>query len=137
MTTNAAIITDALREINVISEVGSASDEQGSQGLTKLNRMMDLWNEQSIEIGWFKQSSTTDTCPIPEWMEQAVVLGLAVRLAPQYGRSVSVELAHDFDNALSTVKRKLIAEGMDNADMSHMAYGTGRYNSRYDIETDI
>ena len=46
MATNSEIITDALREINVISEVDSASAEQGSTGLTKLNRMIALWRVQ-------------------------------------------------------------------------------------------
>ena len=38
--TNLKVIEDALRDINVISEIDSASFEQGSYALRKLNQMM-------------------------------------------------------------------------------------------------
>ena len=134
MTTNVTIIGDALREINVINEVQSPSSEQGSQALRKLNQMMELWKEDGVDIGWFRQSSTTDTAPIPEWAEMPVTMGLCVVLAPQYGRSISAETAAKVNASMNTMKRKLIKEQMDNADMSHMP--SGSKNGAWDINTD-
>lgn len=136
MATNLELITDALREINVINEVQTPSAAQGEQCLRKLNRMMEKWKEDGITLGWFAQSDTTDTAPIPDWSELLVTLGLAIRCAPQYGGSITPETAAAFSSSMNTVKRKLINEQLDNADMSHMPIGQGHFDSRYDILND-
>ncbi len=137
MTTNLVIIEDALREINVISEVDTASPEQGSYALRKLNQMMELWKESDIDIGYFSQNSTTDTIPIPDWAELGVTQGLAIVCASKYGATVSAELAAVADAAISIIKRKMISEKLDNTDMSHLPRGQGHFSSGYDITTDI
>lgn len=135
--TNAQIIGDALREINVISEIGAISSEQGSYGLRKLNQMMEVWRENGIDVGYFAQTSTTATCPIPDWAEGAVTASLAVMCAPKYGASVSAEMALVADQALTMVQRKAINEGLRNADMTHMPIGQGWYgDGYYNINTD-
>lgn len=136
MSTNLEIIEDALRDINVLSEVDNASAEQGAYALRKLNQMMELWKEQSIDVGWYAQTATTDDIPVPDWMEGAVTAGLAIACAPKYGATVSRELGVIADNAISTVKRKLISEGLQNRDMSHMPIGSGHYGRGYDITSD-
>ena len=68
MATNLEIIENALREINVISEIDSASAEQGTHGLRKLNEMLAEWQEaKDFDIGWFDQGDTGDTFPLPRW----------------------------------------------------------------------
>lgn len=136
MATNLELITDALREINVINEVQTPTGEQGEQSLRKLNRMMEMWKDDDIDVGWFAQSDTTDTAPVPDWAEMAVVLALSVRLAPQYGATLSSETVAALNSALNIVRRKSIKEKMDNADMSHMPIGQGHFDSRYDIQND-
>ena len=134
MTTNIQLIEGALREINVISEIDSASAEQGSYGLRKLNQLMEFWKGESIDLKWFAQTSTTATAPVPDWAEIAVESALAILMAPKYGATVSPELAAIADNAVSGVRRKLISEQLDNADMSHLPRGSGR--AGYNILTD-
>jgi hypothetical protein len=137
MPTTLAVIEDALREINVISEVDSASSEQGSFALRKLNQMMALWEERDINnLGWYPQPNTSGTIPIPDYAELAVTTGLAIALAPKYGASISAELAAVAQSAFSTVQRKSISEKLDNADMSHLPFGTAETQGRYDIERD-
>ena len=136
MTTNNQLITRAYREINVINEVQSPSAEQSDQALTKLNGFMELWKEDNVDPGWFKQTDLTATAPIPDWMEEGVMLTLAARLCPQYGASLSVEAAAALDSFKRTIVRKGIKERLDNADMSHMPIGQGHFDSRYDIQND-
>jgi hypothetical protein len=136
MTTNLEVIGDALREINVISEVDTPSAEQGSYALRRLNQMMELWKEQDIEIGWFAQTKTGDTIPIPDWCEMAVTNALAILIAPKYGATVSAELVATTDIAVTAIKRKSISEKLDNADMSHLPEGAGWRRSNWDIITD-
>ena len=134
--TNLELITDALREINVINEVQSASAEQGTQCLKKLNQLMEIWKEDSLNIGWFKQTDTSADAPVPDYAETAVMLALGVRAAPQYGASISVEYAAALTMALKVLRRKLIVEGLDNTDMTHLPEGTGHWGSRYNITSD-
>lgn len=133
MTTNIVVIGDALREINVISEVETPSAEQGAHGLRKLNEMVESWTESDVELGYFAQSSTTDDCPIPAWAEKAVKAKLAIELAPTYGASISAELLIKADEGWSTILRKCINEKLTGADMTHLPYGTGHFGSGFDI----
>ncbi|MFM2115592.1 MAG: hypothetical protein RI908_1333, partial [Actinomycetota bacterium] len=45
MATNLEIITDALRELNVISEIDTPSAEQGAHALRKLNDLLEAATE--------------------------------------------------------------------------------------------
>ncbi len=137
MTTNLEIIEDALRDIGVISEIESASAEQGQFALRRLNLIMETWKEDDIDIGYFAQTSTVDTVPIPDWAELAVVSALAVAIAPKFGASISPELAVVIDNSVNTLKRKVLSEKLTGADMSHLPVGAGKfYRNRRNILTD-
>ena len=134
--TNLQVVEDALREINVLSEVDSASSEQGAHAIRKLNQIMDLWREKDIDFGYFPQADTTGTCPIPSWAELAVISALAIAIAPKHGATVSNELIAIATDSIYTVARKSISEKLNNQDMSHMPAGQGHYGSGWDIQTD-
>jgi hypothetical protein len=137
MSTNLQIIEDALRDINVISEIDTASAEQGAYGLRKLNQLMELLKERDVDLGWFAQISTAAASPIPDWAEMSITNLLSVALAPKYGATVSAELAVMVSSTANTLSRKMISEKLKNADMSHQPWGSGwTENYRYDINTD-
>ena len=136
VTTNLTIIQDSLREIGVISEIDSASAEQGSFCLRRLNQMLEVWREDGVELGWFAQSATTDTIPIPDWAELGVTSALAIAVAPTYGASISPELAAIAEISAGMILRQSLAEKITGADMSHLPVGAGNYNRRHSILTD-
>jgi len=137
MTTNVQLIGDALREINVLSEAESPSAEQGAHALRRLNQMLEKWTEDGVELGYYAQTSTTDTLPVPAWAELAVMSNLALRLASVYGATVSAELALQADQALTTVLRKSQWERLGNSNMNHLPIGDGHLRGgRYDIDID-
>ncbi len=136
MTTNLQIIEDALRDINVISEVDNASPEQGKYCLRRLNQMMDVWREESKDVGYFSQTDTNADCPIPDWSKLGVTTTLAVAIAPKFGASVSGELVAVGSSAMELIERKVMLEKMKGADMTHLPYGHGHLGTRYDISTD-
>jgi hypothetical protein len=137
MSTVLEVIEDALREINVISEVDSASSEQGSYALRRLNQMMNVWREtKDLDLGWFDQSVTTGTMPTPDWAELAITLGLAVSIASKYGATVSPELAGVAQAAISGVQTKLIVEKKKGVDLSYLPVGSGHYGRGNNILTD-
>jgi len=127
MTTNLVIIDDALRDINVISEIETASAEQGAYALRKLNQLMEVWKEQDVNFGWFAQTATTDTIPVPDWAELGVTSALAITIASKYGATVSQETIIVAQSAIGMIKRKSISEKLDNTDMGHLPIGSGHY----------
>ncbi len=137
MTANLVIINDALRDAGVISEVDSASAEQGSFCLRKLNQMMEVWREDGISIGYFAQGTTTDTIPIPDWAELGVTEALAIVIAPNYGASVSAEQIAIADTTVGMILRKSLVERQAGLDMNHLPAGAGNEgNLRRNILTD-
>ena len=135
MTTNLTIIGDALRDINVISEIDTVSPEQGKFGLRKLNQLMEMWKESSLDLQYFAQTATTDTIPIPDWAELAVTHALAILMAPGMSAPISQELFTLADITVNVVKIKLQSEALTPVDLSHLPAGTGRHGRR-NILTD-
>lgn len=132
MTTNSDIIEAALRDLGVIAETQTPSAEQGVTCLAELNNMMEVWTENGINIGYFEQSSTSDTCPIPKWAEGGVKSKLGEYLAPKYGATVSAEHAAKTEALYGMILRKSLVESIEGADMSHMPVGSARRGG-YDI----
>jgi hypothetical protein len=137
MSTILQIIDDALREINVIDEVQSASAEQGKFALRKLNQMMALLREtKDFDLGYFTQTTTTGTMPTPEWADLAITLALGIACASKYGASVSIELAATAESAMSGVQTKLQVEKKKGVDLSYLPVGSGHYGRGNNILTD-
>ncbi len=136
MTTNLTIIEDSLRDIGVISEIDSASAEQGSFCLRKLNQFMEVWKEDGVDIGYFAQGTTTDDIPIPDWAEIGVTAALSIAIAPNYGASVSPELIAIAEATGGMILRKSLAEKLTGLDMSHLPVGAGNYRGNRNIITD-
>ena len=137
MTTVLQVIEGALRELNVIAETESASAEQGSYGLRRLNQMMNLWREtKDIDLGWFDQSLTSGDMPTPDWAELAIETGLAIAIASKYGATVSTELASVGSSSISGVQTKLQVEKKKGVDLSYLPVGSGHYGRGNSILTD-
>jgi len=137
MPTVLEVIDDALREINVISEVDTASAEQGAYALRKLNQMMNLWKEtKDIDLGYFSQPNTTGTMPTPEWANLAITLGLAIACASKYGATVSQELVTTASSAIGSVQTKVMVEKKRGVDLSYLPVGSGHYGRGNNILTD-
>jgi len=129
--TNIDVITGALRDLGVISEIQTPSAEQGSHALSELNDMMMEWEEDSLKMGWFEQTLTSDTCPIPAAFKSGVQASLAARLAPNYGATVSAELAAKIISGMQTIHRALIKAPI--ADLTNRPQGSAGYGWGYDI----
>lgn len=125
--TNLQIITDALRSLNVIDETETPSSEQGTSCLRHLNQMLAEWKDaDGIDLGYFEQSSTTATCPVPAWAETGVWGKLAVRVAGHFGAQVTQSAAMAADEGYSTILRVLMNQQLQGADMSHLPAGSAR-----------
>lgn len=137
MTTNVALITDSLRLLGVISELETPSANQGTHALGRLNRMIESWTEIGIDLGWYKQSSTTGTAPIPEWAEKGVISKLAQDLFATYpSSSLAPWVLNDQENGYSIILRKSMLKQLKPADMRQMPMGEGRFHTGISILND-
>lgn len=134
MTTNVTIIGDALRLLGVIAESQSVSSNQGSHALRVLNQMLEAWIESEIDLGWYEQTSTSDTAPLPKWAERGVTSKLAQALQPTYPASSLAPAVFDDDtNGYGLILREAIKSAMKEADASHLPVGSGHLGYYDDI----
>ncbi len=133
---NVTLIGDALRSINVISESEEPSPEQGAYCLRQLNQMLATWEVDHIPLGYFSQSDTSGTCPIPEWAEQGVTYKLAIRIAGHYGAEPTPSVLEAADSGHMTILRTVMNLQLEGADMRHLPAGSGKlYGDDYEIGT--
>lgn len=126
MTTNADLLTNAYRLIGVVAESQSMSAEQGATALTRMNQFMESLAVEDINLGYFAQTSTTDTCPIPAWAERGVTSKMAKDLLALYpSAQLSQEFLDDNTNGWDVVQRVCLLQKLNPLDTRFLGYGAG------------
>jgi len=133
MPTNTALITDSLGEIGAVADGQTASASDLADGLKALNRMMAIWTEDSMDIGWFPQDTGSDTIPIPVWAEEAVQANLGLKLCSLYRITPTNDLINKAVEGIEFVAKKVINHNLEGVDMDHMPYGV---YPRWNVDTD-
>lgn len=137
MTTNVQLIEGSLRDIGVIAEGQTVSAEQGSVALTRLNQLMESYAAEDIVLGYFAQTSTTDTLPLPAWAERGIRSKLALDLLTIYPSGQSSPMLTDDElNGFGVIRRICMVAKLQPADMRHLGRGEGWGGSGYNILTD-
>ena len=81
--------------IRALSHLGIASyvyDLEADQITSAADELDSLVAELPVRIGWPGAVGIDDDTGIADWCHSALILGLAVRLAPSYGRGISDDL---------------------------------------------
>ena len=126
------IVTDALRNIGVISEIDSASAEQGSDGVRKLNELMASLAEDGIDLGWAPIDDTGDTVVFPAGEVRSIKALLAVNMAPIYGADVPAAVASIAGSGYSRMLRNALILSQNAVSLCTVSKGTGT-DYEYDI----
>ena len=101
---------DALMELGIASYVFDLQADQIEAAVRRLDTMMAEWNGRGIRLGYPLPGSPADTdisaeAGTPDSAHDAIVTNLAIRLAPSYGKQVSVETKttarHGFNTLLA------------------------------------
>lgn len=106
--TKRQLITQAYEEIGLASYVFDLTPEQLESARRRMDMMAAGWNANGVRIA-YPSSATADgsdldqECELPDFAIEAIVLGLAVRLAPSLGKSVSPETKQFADMAYSNM----------------------------------
>jgi len=94
--TKRQFVNAALEEIGLASYVFDLQPEQLQSALRRLDALMADWNGKGIRLGYPLPSSPQDSdldeeSNVPDSANEAVILNLAIRLAPSYGKQVAIE----------------------------------------------
>lgn len=86
-------IEQAFTEIGLAGYVFDLTPEELQTALRQLDSMMAKWNGRGIRIGWPMPSSPSnsdldDATSVPDSANEAIYCGLAVRIAPTFGKTV-------------------------------------------------
>lgn len=86
-------IEAAFEEIGLASYIFDLQPQQLESALRRLDAMMADWNGKGIRVGFPlslspQQSDLDEQTYVPDMANQAIITGLAVRLAPAYGKQV-------------------------------------------------
>jgi hypothetical protein len=128
--TNSELIRDALGLLGVLNEVETPSAEQGVHALRNLNQIMEVLEEDGIKLQYFAQTDTSADFPAPVYSEMGITAALAIKLAPSYGATVSVELAAQYEMGMAIILRKAVKPPV--ASMGHLPQGEARH-----VKSDI
>lgn len=88
------IVNQAFEEIGLASYVFDLQPQQFDSALRRLDAMMATWNAKGIRLGYPLPSSPADSdldqdTGVPDNAIEAMILNLAVRVAPGFGKTVS------------------------------------------------
>lgn len=107
MSTGTAIIQDALAEIGAASVASPPSPQAIETGRKKLNSMLELWLSRNIRIGTTPLEVAADELNEPDDARNAIVLKLALLLAPSFSNGkqiVTPDLRANARDAFAQVK---------------------------------
>jgi hypothetical protein len=129
-TTCTALISMSLRKLGVLRETETATAEQAAGGLAQLNLFLASLHKDGIDLGAYPVSLSA-AIPLEDWAVLPVAYNLAILLAPDYGATVSSELA-----AMATSGMRLLEKAQvkpRTLSFDQLPTGMGAY---YNIYTD-
>jgi hypothetical protein len=133
MSTNQAIIDQALGELGIVEAGDSANATDSATALNTLNNLMAQWAENSRDLDWFPQDDLTAEAPLERWTLAGVISSLAIECAPEFRVPVNADLMAKAERGVTTITNRLINTSLEPSDLTFMNMG-GRYRG-WDIET--
>jgi hypothetical protein len=94
--TKRQFVEEAFAEIGMASYVFDLQPQQLEGALRRLDSMLATWNGKGIRIGYPLPSRPEDSdldteTLVPDAANEAIITNLAVRIAPQYGKTPSID----------------------------------------------
>lgn len=104
MSTGTVLIEGALKEIKVVSVAVPSSPEQITDGLIKLNSMLNLWLSMGIQFQFTPITAPGENVDEPIDVTNAIITNLAIKLAPTYSVPVSQDLKNNARLEMNYIK---------------------------------
>lgn len=105
-------VTKAFSKIGLAGYVFDLQPEQLQYALEDLDSMMASWDSLGIRVGWSipnagGSSDLDDEVDVPYYAREAIYLQLALRIAPDVGKTVAPELRSTATIAFDTLCRQM------------------------------
>lgn len=102
--TKRQFVEAAFEEIGLAAYVYDLQPEQMNSALRRLDTMLATWNTKGIRLGYPLPSTPgssdlDDDSNVPDAANQAIILNLAIQLAPGFGKSVSPDTKRNAKDA--------------------------------------
>ena len=122
--TASTVIRDALQEILVQAAEQPITAAEGQGAMRLLTRMMAAWVSDGVDLSFTPVDSLNDSITVVDGALDAIVLNLAVKLAPQYDRPVTQSLYMNAKDAYEAALKIAVAVP-DTAFPATLPYGSG------------
>lgn len=128
--TKRQFITQAFEEIGLAAYVFDLTPDQMESALRRLDAMVAGWAANGVRIGYPLPGSPGASdinadSGVPDWCAEAIYLGLAVRLAPAYGKQVAPETKQFADMAYSSMANQVALPTLERQMPATMPRGQG------------
>lgn len=104
METAASVISDALEDILVQAAEQPLLAVDFQKGRRVLNRMMDEFAAQGLNLGYTKVTEPTDPITVPDGAISGIIANLAKKLLPSYDMPVTAELLLSAKEGLDAIR---------------------------------
>lgn len=112
MATKQEIIEAAFSELGLAGYASDMQPEETQDAMKKLDRLMAMWAGMGIRIGYSGSGGdVSDQMQTPAWADDAIALALAIRVAPSFGKTPSMETKIAARVALTVVQSKCAQPG--------------------------
>lgn len=106
--TKRQLIVQAFEELALADYVFNIGPEPLESALRRLDAMMGEWNAKGIRLGYPiptdpGDSELDDSSGVPDSANEAIILNLAMRIAPSFGKVVATETRQIAKAALNTL----------------------------------
>lgn len=128
--TASTVIRDALQEILVQAAEQPITADEGQSAIRLLNRMMSAWEANGIDLSYTAVNSLNDAITVVDGALDAIVLNLAIKLAPQYDRAISQGLYINAKRAYDAML-KIAVVIPDTEFPATLPYGSGNETAGY------
>jgi hypothetical protein len=123
------LVNSALNEIGFADYVYDIDPAQLNRVLLQMDAMMMGWKSQGINVGYYQTytpglSDINSDSGLPSTAIEACYLGLAKRIAPSFGKTLSQETKQNFKEAWTAMLSNLV-QNIEYKQPSNILAGSG------------
>jgi hypothetical protein len=108
MATVLQFVARSLRLLRVIDPNEPVQPDDFEGALVALNAMMARFEADGLAMGWMPIAAASDELPVPPECEEWLCAGLALRVAPEYGKAPDAITVKMYESGLAKTQRDVL-----------------------------
>jgi hypothetical protein len=103
--TKSELVSQALGQLGIADYEFDITPEEIDTGVKRMDAMIATWSDENVFLSYTMGGEASEPSGVPDVAVEAVVMNLAIRLAPSYGKQVSPEVATLAKSSLNSLRR--------------------------------